>query len=319
MLRRVVTTDSVDIMRPGVQALQAQGVEVRSLAGGSPQEKQDGLRWADAALVCAEPLTAAEIEDGARNGNLALAIRIGVGYDLIDVEAATIHGVWVANVPDYCTDEVADHTMALMLAMLRQVPFFLAQSRTNWNWFGENVNVQRLRGMKLGLVGAGRIGSAVAVRAQAFGMEVSVADPMPPPNLPVVLLRDLLQQSDVVSVHCPLMPSTYHLLNDEAFALMKEGSVFVNTGRGKVVSSDALLRALDRGRPRLAAIDVLEDEPAPDLQQPLLKHPHLLLTPHAAFYSRTSGHDLTLFAADNVLRFLNGGRPLHLINPTARG
>ena len=316
--QRVVITDGETLLEPAIALLRQHGVDVVALPGGDMPAKEEALATADAVIVNAEPLTAEQIERAVATGPLGLAIRCGVGYDLIDVPAATRSHVWVANIPDYCTEEVADHTLGLILAVTRRLPYFLNCWRDGWDWFAGEAPVYRLRGMTLGIVGAGRIGRAVAKRAQAFGLQVIAADPIPPPDLPVVPLPKLLRQADIVSLHTPYNDSTHHLMCDETFALMKEGSILINTSRGRVVDSAALLRALETHRPEQAALDVLEDEPHPDLRQPLLSHPRVLITPHAAYYSRASGRDLAIFSAENVLRYLRGERPNHLVNPGAR-
>lgn len=314
-LGRVVVGDSVDLLRPGICRLREHDVEVVQLSGGDPTAKIAAARDADVILVGVEALTAEQIDQIAGASRLRLAIRLGVGYDLIDVEAASRHGIRVANVPDYCTDEVADHTLTLLLALARRLPHFLEVWRTR-GWLGsDDPPVPRLADLTLGLVGAGRIGRAVAARARSFGMQVVAADPVPPPDIPTLPLHDVLGTADAISVHCPYSAATHHLLDDAAFQAMRPGGILINTARGPIVDSEALLRGLEREQPALAALDVVEGEPRPDLNGPLFSHPRVLVTPHVAYYSTRSKHDLSLFAADNVLGFLNGQPAKHVVNP----
>lgn len=312
---RVVVTDSAVLLQPGIALLRGDGVDVEVLTGGNSDEKVAAGRKADALLVGAEPLTAGQIELISEAGRLGFIVRCGVGYDIVDVATATRHGIWVANVPDYCTDEVADHTLALLLAAARRLPYFLSSWRSGWDWSGADLPVPRLRDTTLGLVGAGRIGRAVAARATGFGMRVVASDPREVPDMETMPLSELLRTSDFVSLHCPLTAETHHLMSDETFALMKQGSTLINTSRGGLVDSEALLRALGASRPAMAALDVLDGEPQPDLGQPLLSHPQVLVTPHVAYYSAASKRDLALMAARNVLGFLRGERPSNLVNP----
>jgi phosphoglycerate dehydrogenase-like enzyme len=310
-----VVTDSGDRLQPGIALLRSQGVDVRVLAGGSAETKVMAARDADALMVGIEPLTAAEIESIAAADHLRFVIRCGVGHEIVDVAAATRHGIQVANVPDYCTAEVADHTMALLLAAARRLPYFFSSWRSGWHGSETGISIPRLSETTLGIVGCGRIGRAVATRARAFGIRVLANDPVPAPSVENVSLRDLLQASDFSSLHCPLTAQTRHLMCDETFALMKVGSILINTGRGGLVDHAALLRGLARERPTMAALDVLEDEPNPDLAQPLLAHPRVLVTPHVAYYSVASRHELSLKAAQNILSFLRGESPGNVVNP----
>ncbi len=320
MTHRIVVTDGGAAIAPGIELLRENGVAVDVLPGRDPEAKVAAARGADALLVLAEPLTAEQIDRVAAGGAVpGLAIRCGVGFDAIDVDAAARHGMRVANVPDYCTDEVADHALALLLAAERRLPHFLSSWRTSgiWDGSGNGLPVHRLADLTLGVVGAGRIGRAVAKRAQAFGMRVLAADPVPPPGLEMVPLANLLAQADVVTLHCPHNRQTEHLMNDGTFARMKVGSILVNTSRGPVVDSAALLRGLEREQPLVAALDVLEGEPTPDLSAPLLHHPRVLVTPHVAYYSRAAQRNVALFAARNILGFLRTGHADNVVNGVA--
>lgn len=318
--KRVVVTDAGSLLQPGIDWLRRQGVEVEVLQGGDQAAKVAAARTADVVLVGVEPFTADDMEQIAGGGRVpGLVIRCGVGYDVVDVKAAERHGIQVANVPDYCTDEVADHTMALLLTAARRLPYFLSawQEQGRWDWGGGGQPVPRLADLTLGIVGFGRIGSAVARRAAGFGMRVLSTDPAPRVPTETVPLTDLLDQSDAVTLHCPYNPSTHHLMDDDAFRRVKPGALLVNTSRGPIVDTAALVRGLERGQPALAALDVVEGEPAPDLSAPVFKHPQVLLTPHIAYYSEASLRNLSLFAAHNAHSYLHGAPAKNVVNSPA--
>ena len=321
--QRVVITDSAELLRPGIELLRSRGVTVDVVAeGGSPVDLTAALRAAPVAIVGLRPLDAEQIAGLRGTG---LLIRAGIGYDIIDVPAATAHGIWVANVPDYCVDEVADHTLLLLLSAWRRI----AQMQAIWQ-AGRWVDparvppVQRIRGQQLGVVGFGRIGRAVARRALAFGWKVIVHDPLVADDdvrefdATPASLDELFATSDAVTLHCPLTPATQHLVDAARLGSVRPGLVLVNTSRGGLVDLSAVGPALDDGRLGAVGLDVVEGEPAPDLTDPLFRRPEVVLTPHLAWYSQESRRDLALFAAEEACRYLAGERPRHLINPDAR-
>jgi len=215
--------------------------------------------------------------------------RYGVGLDNIDLPAAARRGIGVLNVPDYCTAEVADHALALILALTRGIAALDRGIRDGAWDFRLGGELRRGATIQLGIVGFGRIGQALAKRAQALGYRVVAADPRrtSTSDVPIVTLDELLPGSDVVSVHAWLDETNRHLLDARAFALMKPGSFLVNTARGPLVDQQGLLEALRSGHLGGAALDVLEREPIP-ADDPLLALPNVILTPHAAFFSRES-------------------------------
>ena len=321
--QRVVITDSAELLQPGIESLRTRGVAVDVVAeGSSPADLASALAGAPVAIVGLRPLDAAQI--AALRGT-GLLIRAGIGYDIIDVPAATEHGIWVANVPDYCVDEVADHTLVLLLSAWRRI----AQMQAIWQ-AGRWVDparvppVQRIRGRRLGVIGFGRIGQAVARRALAFGWEVVVHDPLVAArdirasDAYPASLDDLFATSDAVTLHCPLTPATEHLVDADRLSRVRPGLVLVNTSRGGLVDLSTVGPALDDGRLGALALDVVEGEPTPDLADPLFQRPEVVLTPHLAWYSLESRRDLALFAAEEAYRYLCGERPRHLINPDAR-
>jgi len=238
-------------------------------------------------------------------------VRYGVGYDTVDVAAATARGVWVVNVPDYGTTEVADHALALILALLRGVTR-LDRSVRGGDWdFEAGGELRRLSELTLGVVGCGRIGSAVVERAAAFGFEVlgtDVRDVVRPPAA-AVALDTLLERADVVTVHAPLDETTRHLVDPRR---MRPGAFLVNTARGGLVDGAAVLAALHDGTLAGAALDVLEAEPPADLE--LVRHPRVIATPHTAWYSRESMRQVKEEVAREALRLVRGERPRCPVN-----
>lgn len=246
-------------------------------------------------------------------------VRAGVGTNNVDLKAAADRKILVCNVPDYGTEEVADHAMLLLLAVARQLRNGDEAIRKGvWN-FQTVIDSPRLRGKTLGLVGCGRIGSAMALRAKAFGLDVAFYDPHVPPGWDKALgirrvdhLDELLSQSRIVSLHCFLDEKSRHLIDARTLALMPKGSILVNTARGGVVNQEALLEALDSGHILGAGLDVCEREPLDDDR--LRHHPRVVLSPHSAFYSIEGFIELRRKAAEEVRRILKGEPPRCPVN-----
>jgi phosphoglycerate dehydrogenase-like enzyme len=255
----------------------------------------------------------------ARAGRCRGVVRAGVGFNNIDVAAAGARGIAVCNVPDYGTEEVADHAIMMLLAVARHLVASDADIRRG-GWDYRSVQLSpRLRGKTLGLVGCGRIGSATALRAKAFGLDVVFYDPYVPPGTDKALgirradtLEELLEQSPFVSIHCYLDETTYHLIDAETLARMPRGGILINTARGPVVDQEALLAALDSGTLLGAGLDVVEREPLDDDR--LRQHPRVILTPHSAFYSIEGFIELRRKAAEEIRRLLLGQPPRCLVN-----
>lgn len=276
-------------------------------------------RARDAAVLVNQyaPITA-EVLDGVPG--CRLVVRYGVGVDNVDLAAATQRGVWVANVPDYGTEEVADHAVALALALLRGIPALSADVVAGGWEYRVARPLRRLSTLRFGVLGCGAIGTATGRRAAAFGMDVVGADPQPDRpardgDIRKVDLEELLATSDVVSLHLGLTPQTRHLIDEAALAALKPGAVLVNTARGGLVDTDALLAALDSGALAGAGLDVLEIEPpVPETSRRLAAHPRVLVTPHAAWYSEESFSTLKSEVAREAVRVLSGGPPRSPVN-----
>jgi D-3-phosphoglycerate dehydrogenase / 2-oxoglutarate reductase len=271
------------------------------------REKQ--LHLADALLVNVTAVDAALLS---RCPRCRVVVTYGVGYDHIDLGEARRRQVVVANVPDYCTDEVADHTMALLLGLARQIRAGDQLVRSG-GWGVEHLGpVGRISGRTLGIVGFGKTGRAVAHRARGFGLHVVAYDPVAPPVGEGITVADsltsLLRVADFLSLHLPLRRETSRLIDRRALALMKPGAILINTSRGGLVDLDELLRALDQGSLASAGLDVYPDEPP---VAAMLNRPDLLLSPHSAYYSVEAIVDLKRSAAQAVAVVLTGGTPTH--------
>jgi len=233
-----------------------------------------------------------------------------VGYDNIDVAAAAARGIAVGNTPDVLTDATADLAFALLLAAARRLPEALATVRDgDWlTWEPSRDLGVAVHGATLGIVGAGRIGEAVARRAAGFAMEVLVSG-----RTSGVALTELLARADFVSLHCPLTERTRHLIDDDALATMKPTAILVNTSRGGVVDQAALARALHAGTIAGAALDVTDPEPLP-ADDPLLGAPHLIVVPHIGSATVTARERMTELAVENLLAALDGAPMPHPVS-----
>lgn len=256
---------------------------------------------------------------------LRLVVRYGVGVETVDVEAATRRGVWVANVPDYGPTEVADHTVALALALLRGIPGYDRSVRAGvWDYQVARP-LHRLGTLTFGVVGCGMIGQAVAARAAAFGMRVLGFEAVQDRSLegtPItrVDLDELLVASDVISLHATLDRHSARLIDARALEAMRASAVLVNTARGGLVDTPALLAALDSGQIAGAALDVLDTEPIdPAVRDALARHSKVVLSPHAAWYSEESFLQLKSEVAREAERVLTGRPPRCPVNNPAVG
>jgi len=285
-------------------------VEVLDLHG----EADARLAEADALLVNLFPVTAEVIRSLRR---CRVISRYGVGYDNVDVAAATAAGIWVARVPDYCTEDVSAHALALLLSCVRRIPYVDRRVREGgWNLRSEQP-ARRSAGKTLGIVGYGRSGRALHRKVSGLGLgRVLVDDPLKYPRdilaegaEPADLAR-VCAEADYLSLHVPLNPDTRHLIGEQALARMKPGAILVNTSRGAVVDERALARALAEGRLAYAGLDVFEQEPV-QASGPLARLPNVVLSDHAGYYSEESLVELKTKVARNVVEVLRGGRPLY--------
>lgn len=270
---------------------------------------------ADAAIASADIVIVSGIRrlDSSALARLGRAVGIvcySVGTDAVDLEAAARLGIPVRNVPGYCTDEVADHALTLLLAAWRRLPRLSARAAAH-DWAvhddPELLAVRRLRGRTLGIVGAGRIGRAVGARARAFGLLTIASDPFvidAGPDLPILGLGEVLERADALVLCAPLVPGTRGIIGREALARARPGLVLVNVSRGGLVDEAALAEALRDGRVAAAALDVRDPEPPRPEADPLTGLPNVLQTPHIAAASQEAGRDLQRMAAEICLELL---------------
>ena len=262
--------------------------------------------------------------------NCKVIVRVGVGYDNVDLEFANKKGIIICNVPDYGTNDVADHTMALLLSLSRCTNAYddIIRKNKTWEW-DIKVDIKRINNLTIGIIGLGRIGTAVAIRARVFGLNVLFYDPYLPQGIDKVFgykrydnLYEMINICDYISFHSPLTSETNNLANDEFFSNIKQDSIIINTARGKIVSLDSLYNALKENILKAAGLDVLENEP-PDFGHPLISawennelwiKNRLIITPHAAFYNKESYIEMRSKAAMEAKRVLEGKKPKNCVN-----
>jgi glyoxylate reductase len=248
---------------------------------------------------------------------------LAVGFDNIDVAEATKRGIYVTNTPEVLTDTTADFAWALLMTVARRVTEADKYVRTGqWKvgWHPAMLTGRDVYGATIGIVGAGRIGYAVAQRAKGFGMKILFYDVIPRPEIErdfgakKVDLDTLFRESDFVSIHVPLMKETHHLVNAEKLKLMKKTAYLINNSRGPVVDERALYEALENDQIAGAGLDVFEQEPAP-LDNPLLKFNSVVVAPHISSASLETRAKMSEMVADNLVSFFEGRRPPNLVNP----
>lgn len=312
--RRVVVTDyKFPSLGAEAAAAEAFGATFEAYQCTNPAEVVAAGTGANVVVVQASVFGNEAVAAMAPDGTI---IRYGAGYDNVDVAAAAARGIRVAYVPDYCTDEVADHTATALLALLRKLAVFDASVRAgHWNAVAAGRPIRPFSETLVGFVGLGRIGRAVMARLRPFGFSFEVFDPYLAPDSISALgatasssLSDLAARVDAMTLHAPSSPQTRHLINADVLSRMKPTAVLVNAARGDLIDGEALGAALRAGRIRAAALDVFEREPLPP-DSPLRSLPNLHLSPHAAWYSDASMDRLQALAADEIRRALQGLPP----------
>jgi D-3-phosphoglycerate dehydrogenase / 2-oxoglutarate reductase len=304
------------------QAVEAEGGEL--VVGQAMEEEQliELCRDADGVLVARAPITRRVLEAVER---CRIVVRYGIGVDCIDVPAATKLGILVANVPDYCVDEVSDHALALLLMLSRQmIPAISLAGEDAWP-LSKMPPLRRLRGQTCGLFGCGRIGSLLARKVSALGMRVLVHDPYlseaHAKNLgaELVSFEALLERSDFISLHAPLNDGTRHRFGEAAFAKLKPTAYLINTSRGGLLDEAALLNALDARKIAGAGLDVLESENSVTVMRAaLVNHPKIIVSAHTAWFSEDALATLKARAIEQVLACFKGETPYGLVNPEAQ-
>lgn len=299
--------------------------DVIEIEGQEPDEILAAAADCDALLVVSSRVPKDVVQQLSRCQVIA---RMGAGTDKVDVAEATLRGILVTNVPDFCLQEQAEHTMTLLLAFARRLPFMM-QAMQSFDWGARHhPGVHRIAGQTLGLIGLGASSQAVAERAAAFGLRLKawVRNPAKYQQLAnelrveLVSLDQLVATSDFISIHLPLCESTYHLLSADLLATMKPTAVLINTARGAIVDEPALVTLLQQRKIAGAALDVFEGIdvfaiPGTPASHPLLQLDNVILTPHSAGSSVESSLDSKIRGARNAVDVLLGVRPRHIVNP----
>jgi D-3-phosphoglycerate dehydrogenase len=311
-----------------VAELRRAGVEITTLEGQTPDEIVAAAADCDALLVVSSRVPGTVIE---QLGRCRVIARLGAGTDRIDVPTATRCGIVVANVPDFCLNEQAEHTLALLLAAARQLPHMTAALRRGEWTARSHPGVHRVAGRTLGLIGFGASAQAVARRAAALDLRLAAWARRPARHeataqrlgVRLVELDELLRESDFVSLHLPLNDETRHFLDARRLVLLKPGAVLVNTARGALIDETALVDALRQRRIAGAALDVFEGIdvfalPGNPPRHPLLELDNVILTPHCAGSSVESTLDSKVRGARNAAEVLLGRWPAHVVNPEVR-
>ena len=321
MKAKVVITDyvweSLDVEKKTLEGL----ADLVALKTKKPEEFLPQAADCDALLNTYAGPSTAEVMAGMPK--CRIIARYGIGVDTIDLEAATRAGIIVTNNPTYCIEEVAEHTLALLLACARKIAFYDRMVRAGRWEVPPGKPLYRLAGRTLGLVGFGNIARQVAVRAAAFGMRVLYADPFVKEGQfaepgKKVELDALLAGSDFVSLHPPLTPETRKMMNDAAFSKMKPSAFVINCARGPVIDTEALVRALDAKKIAGCALDTTDPEPLPD-PHPLRGRENVIVAPHVAWYSEQAMAGLQAGAPGEVRRVLSGEWPVNVVNKAVRG
>ncbi len=270
---------------------------------------------ADGLLFCFETIDEEILKLGKK---LKVAQRYGIGVDNIDIDVATQLGIVVANIPDYCIDEVSDHAISMILSLNRVLHRDSDLVKAGkWNEVKKDKRVYRLSEATLGLLGYGRIGKRISQKALSFGLNVIAYDPyIKQENVNGVKIYDLnqvLSKSDIISLHLPLTKETHHIINYEQFNFMKDNSILINVSRGGLINEEALIKNLSNGKIRGVGLDVIES--TIDKSNKLFDFDNVIITPHTAFFSQESSEELQLRSSEQLYNTLIGIKPKFLINP----
>jgi len=299
------------------QLIVSSGLNLNSGQAKTPEELIPLVKDADAVITQFAPVNATVIE---RMERAKVIVRYGIGVDNVDLKAARAKGIPVCNVPDYCIDEVADHTLAFLLASTRQiVPHSVAVHSGKWGLATPISEFRVLRDMTVGIIGFGRIGREVAARLKPFKCRVMIHDPVVDAEkielagYEPASLAGLLKNSDAVTLHCPSMESTRGLIGHETLAEMKHGAILINLARGDLVQTDALVSAIKTGKLAGAALDVFSPEPIP-AGHPILSMQNVILAPHIASVSVPAVKKLRETAAQLALMAIRGEKLPNVVN-----
>ncbi len=313
----VVTDDRHHVYAEEQTVLQEINAKLVVKNCSTAQEVGEAVKDADGVLCNLAPMPAVVIESMKK---CRVISRYGVGYDNVDVEAATARGIYVANVPDYCVEDVSDHTMALLLACLRKIPRLDQGVRQGLWLLAPKQEIRRIKGKTYGLIGYGLIARALHRKLGGFGLgQILVYDPyvdeatVKKAGGTPTTLENLCRNSDFISIHTPLNKNTRGMISRPQFDAMKPSAILINVSRGPVIDEVSLVEALEKKKIHMAGLDVFENEP-PGPNHPLFKLDNVVLSDHAGYFSLESFAELKTKAARNVVEALSGIRPRYAIN-----
>lgn len=313
--------DNLDIEK---EILEPIGAEVIGLQCKSGEGLGELAKDADILMCRYAKVTRATIE---KLTKCQAICRYGIGIDTVDVQAVYDHGMILTNIPDFCTDEVAEHSLTLGFMLIRRIPIYdQATKKGSWRWQDAGVPIMRFRNMTWGLIGFGRIAQNITRKIQGCGFTIISYDPyvsegyMTSYGVQKVDLDTLITTSDLVNVMCPYTDATHHIIDEERLRKMKSHAVVINCSRGKLVDNNALYKALTKGWIAAAGLDDVEDEPSkhPDWRpedNPLFSLDNCIITPHCAFYSETSLYNNRKMTATNAKAVLLGEAPINIVRP----
>ena len=310
------------VMQEEAEELAKVGAKLIGVASSSEEETIEGAKDADVILTAAAQISRRVMEALPK---LKAVVRYGIGYDTIDVDAATDNGVLVINIPDFCWEEVSNHAIALLLTCAKKL-VILNDALRNDGWRAATRMMWpmvAIHGQTLGVIGCGNIGRMMARKAQCFDLTALGYDPYLDKSvarkcgITMVSLPELLEKSDFVSVHCLLNDETRHLIGEKELKLMKQTAYLINTARGSVIDEQALIHALQEKLIAGAGVDVFENEPV-DPDNPLLKMNNVVVTPHAASYSDAAFKRLRTCVGQEAARVISGRWPKNVVNTTVK-
>ena len=272
---------------------------------------------ADAIIFCFADVDSELLEKAKK---CKVASRYGIGVDNIDIKKCTELGIVVTNIPDYCLEEVADHAIGMILSLNRRITeHWDLVKNGGWHELNLDIPVLRLSEATLGIVGFGRIGKTIAQRMSSFGVKIIASDPILKPgeiidNVKIVTFDQLLEQSDFITVHVPLMEDTHHLFSKPEFSIMKNNAILINCARGGLINEMDAALALKNNEIGGVGLDVIEDM-SDKPTSPLFESKNVIITPHTAFFSKSSNEELQKRTAQEVVRVINSKQPENFINP----
>ncbi len=326
MSKIVLTGARLFLKFPSLDYFKERAAEINgtivSTEGYDDHALAEEVRDADAVVLIARNLTRDII---GRMEKCKLILTLSVGYDCVDVLAATEKGIPVCNSPTYCSDDVANHAMMLLLALSRKLHALLDETKAGGWDYKVSKPVYNYTDKTLGIVGFGKIGRKMVQKARGFGMKVSAYDPYIADDIFEYMgvrreyeFLDLASSADYLSIHAPLTGETYRMIDAEVLAKMKPEAIIVNTSRGAIIDEEALADALRKGRLGGGGVDVLEKEP-PSPDHPLIQCTNMMVTPHVAWYSEESFERNIVLGMDELMRVLQGYRPRYIVNPEIFG